>query len=178
MRGIVKYKGYVQCRLGEVLVEDHERIMRWDHPSWGRCARGFHQTPQVVMNAADRVVFGDGNRGEIPAKVLAAAGFSEIQSVAKGSIDGDHPNPSNGTVDLRFGNGGQIVSHDHGVVQQTGFLPFESSQHQCDSTGVVSAGKVAGNHCDNDLRQSRSKVISLNDQCRAGLCSAQVRMRK
>jgi transcriptional regulator of nitric oxide reductase len=80
--------------------------------------------------------------------------------MAQSSIHFIHGQILDDTVNTVFGDSGQVVSHNNGVVKQARSAAFRSSEFEEDAALVASALNVAGNHGHNDLREPCLEVIA------------------
>src|ERR1043165_1411275 len=82
------------------------------------------------------------------------------------------------TINLGITNSSEIVRHNHGVHEYASLSPLRGRLLECYTTGVARTRHVARNHSNDQLRQARIEIVSLNYKSRATLRCAQVRIRK
>ena len=93
-------------------------------------------------------------------------------------IDASHViQPAKFPINLTLADSRKI-GHHHRVHQNTCVTTFGRIQQQYYTTWVPSSPHVTGNHGDYGLFKTGIQVVRLDDQCRAALCSAKVRVRK
>ena len=61
-------------------------------------------------------------------------------------------------------------------IKQSGLPAAPAGNPYKHSTGVAGTRCVAGDHCDDGLRQSQAEPVSLNHQCGAAFRGTQVRV--
>jgi len=78
---------------------------------------------------------------------------------------------ANHTTDGKQPNSSQVVGHHNGVSKQARLVTSRRCKTNDNATGMVCTKQSAGDHRHNHLRQSRIKIVSLNDNRRTGFCS-------